>query len=83
MALIGCLTGAILIAAPNAGAGWFKPYFWVLIAVATFDVVMLLLRQAGRPATPVAMEAKLLGFVIGIVLMVAIPSIAGSPARFF
>lgn len=83
MAVVGILTGVILIISPGAGDGWFKPYFWVLIAVALFDGAALLLRQAGQSAAWVSMEAKLLGFVIGIVLMVAIPSFAGSPARFF
>ena len=34
-------------------------------------------------AAMLSMEARLLGFVIGIVLMVVIPTLAGSPARFF
>jgi len=29
------------------------------------------------------MPARLLGFVIGIVLMVTIPKLSGSPVRFF
>jgi hypothetical protein len=83
MALIGALAGALLVAVPGIGDTWFKPYFWVLIAVAVFDGIMLLLRQ-NRPAVPmVSIEAKLLGFVIGIVVMVAIPTLAGSSVRFF
>ena len=83
MALIGALAGAALIAFPGVGDSWFKPYFWVLIAVAVFDGVVLLLRQ-NQPSMPmVSIEAKLLGFVIGIVLMVAIPTLAGSSVRFF
>ena len=27
MAVIGLLAGAILVAIPDAGDGWFKPYF--------------------------------------------------------
>ncbi len=83
MALIGALTGVILISIPGAGDSWFKPYFWVLIAVAAFDGAVFLLRQQ-LPARPmVSMEAKLLGFVIGILLMVAIPAFAGSTVSFF
>ena len=83
MALVGMLTGATIVAAPSVGDSWFKPYFWVLIAVALFDGAVFLLRQSNPSITAVLMEAKLLGFVIGIVLMVAIPTLAGSPARFF
>jgi hypothetical protein len=83
IAAVGILAGVILIVAPGTGDSWFKPYFWVLIAVALFDGAVLLLRQAGRPAAAVSIEAKLLGFVIGIVLMIAVSKFAGSPAQLF
>ncbi len=82
MAVIGLLAGAILVAIPDAGDGWFKPYFWVLIAVALFDGAGLL-RRHSQPGTALSMEARPLGFVIGIVLMVVVPTLAGSSARFF
>lgn len=83
MTVIGLVTAAILIAVPGVGDSWFKPYFWVLIAVALFDGAVILLRQK-QPAQPmVSIEAKLLGFVIGIVVMVAIPTLLGSSVRFF
>jgi hypothetical protein len=80
MAVVGISAGAILVALPSAGDSWFKPYFWVLLAVALFDGVALLRRQ---PGTALSIEARLLGFVIGIVLMVSVPTLAGSSARFF
>lgn len=81
MALAGAATGGVLVAEPSTGNFWLKPYFWVLIAVLLFEAGLVL---RGRPAaSALSMEARLLGFVIGIVLMVAIPSIAGSPAKFF
>ena len=82
MAVVGILAGAILIAFPSVGDRWFKPYFWVLIAVALFDGVGLLRRHT-QPGTALSMEARLLGFVIGVVLMVVVPTLAGSSARFF
>lgn len=81
--LIGVLTGAALVAIPTAGDGWFKPYFWVLLAVAVFDGAVLLLRLRQPATSIVSMDAKLLGFVIGILLMVVIPMLAGSSARFY
>lgn len=83
MAAVGVLAGLILVLWPGAGDTWFKPYFWVLAAVGLFDGAVLLLRQAGRSAPLVSMEAKLLGFVIGIVLMVVITAVTGSQAKFF
>lgn len=83
MALIGLLTGAILVAIPGIGDSWFKPYFWVLIAVAVFDGAVILLRRSQPTRGMVSIEAKLLGFVIGILLMVAVPTLAGSSVRFF
>jgi hypothetical protein len=82
MALIGISTGAILVAAPGIDGFLIKPYFWVLIAVVLFDGGAYL-HGGNAPGTMLTMHARLLGFVIGIVLMVEIPMLAGSPVRFF
>jgi hypothetical protein len=82
MAVVGIATGAILVAAPSAQDFLIKPYFWVLIAVALFDFGTYL-HGKNAAGTMTTMQAKLLGFVIGIVLMVVIPTLAGSPTRFF
>jgi hypothetical protein len=82
MALVGAAAGALLVAAPQLQDFWIKPYFWVLIAVALFEVGAYL-RGRNAPGTVLAMQARLIGFVIGIVLMVAIPMLAGAPMRFF
>ena len=81
MAVIGALTGAIVVAAPKVQDFVIKPYFWVVLAVILFDAG-LFLRHRTNPGALLQMSARLLGFVIGIVLMVAIPSLGGSPARF-
>ena len=39
MAATGAAAAAILIVAPQAGDFFIKPYFWVLFAVAAFDLV--------------------------------------------
>jgi hypothetical protein len=82
MAAVGLASGAILVVAPQTGDFVVKPYFWVLIAVAAFDLLVYLLRR-GAPGSMLGMDARLLGFVIGVVALVAIPTIAGSPAKFF
>jgi hypothetical protein len=82
MVLVGAATGALLLAAPQLQDFAVKPYFWILIAVALFEVGAYL-RGRNAPGTVLAMHARLLGFVIGIVLMVVIPMLAGAPMRFF
>ena len=81
MTLVGIAIGALLIAAPQVGDYFIKPYFWVLIAVGLFEGGVYLVRRTPGPV--LSAYARLLGFVIGIVLMVVIPTLAGSPARFF
>jgi ABC-type dipeptide/oligopeptide/nickel transport system permease subunit len=56
--------------------------FWVLIAMAAFELAAFA-RGRGEPGTVVAMEARLCGFVLAIVLMVVIPILSGSSARLF
>jgi hypothetical protein len=57
-----------------------SPYFWVLIAVALYDVGAVLYGR-GVPDTTLAMPFRLLGFVIAIVLMIAAPIVVGSVLR--
>ncbi|MDB5598380.1 MAG: hypothetical protein JWN71_424 [Xanthobacteraceae bacterium] len=82
MVLVGLLIGGILVAAPQLGDFWIKPYFWVLIAAFLFDgaVVVLGYNAAGMR---LAMEWRLLGFAIGIALMVIVLKLTGSPAKYF
>jgi len=82
MALTGAAAGALLVAAPRAQDFLIKPYFWVVLAIVLFDVGAYL-RGRNAPGTMLSMNARLLGFVIGVVLMVAIPTLAGAPVRFF
>jgi hypothetical protein len=81
MALAGAATGAILVAAPHVQDFVVKPYFWILIAVGLFDGGIYLFGRTA-PATMLTMNTRLIGFGIGIALMVAIPLLAGAPVRF-
>jgi hypothetical protein len=80
MVLVGAAVGIALVIAPQLRDFRLSPYFWVLIAMAVFELAAFA-RGRGAPGTVVAMEARLLGFLLAIVLMVVIPIIAGSPAR--
>jgi uncharacterized membrane protein HdeD (DUF308 family) len=82
MTAVGIAAGAVIVAAPHVTAFWLKPYFWVLIAVGVFDAALFLISRAA-PTAMLAMDARMLGFVIGAVLMVAIPTVAGTAASFF
>ena len=82
MAAVGAASGAILVAKPATGDLLIKPYFWVLLAVAAFDLANYAFAR-GKPGAMLGMDARLLGFVIGIVAMVAIKTLAGSTANVF
>jgi uncharacterized membrane protein HdeD (DUF308 family) len=82
MALVGIASGFALVATPRLQDFIIKPYFWILIAIAAFDLGVYLMRR-NAPGTMLTMNARLLGLVIGVVLMVVIPTIAGAPVRFF
>ncbi len=82
MAVCGIAAGAILIAAPESRDMWVTPYFWIIIAMALFELSSYA-RGRGAPGTVISIEARLLGLVIGVVLMVALPAFIGSPGRLF
>ncbi|HEY6023915.1 MAG TPA: hypothetical protein VIV34_07015 [Pseudolabrys sp.] len=81
MALVGIAAGATLVTVPQVHDFVVKPYFWILIAVGLFDGGVYLIGR-NAPGTMLTMNTRLLGFVVGIVLMVAIPMLAGAPVRF-
>lgn len=82
MVLVGLLIGAVLVAKPHFGDYWLKPYFWVLIATFLFDGAVAFRAQT-VPGLRLAMEWRLLGFAIGIALMMFVLYLTGSPAKYF
>ena len=82
MAVCGVAAGVVLIVAPEARNMRIAPYFWVLIAMALFELAFYA-RGRGAPGTTISIEARLLGLVIGVVLMVLLPQLAGSPGKLF
>jgi hypothetical protein len=81
MALVGLASGTLLVIAPQTGEFFIKPYFWVLIAVALFEGGAAVYRKS-TPIEILTTPVRFIGFAIGCVLMLAIPTIAGSPAHF-
>ena len=82
MGIVGLMAGAIIVAFPNVTAHWLKPYFWILIAVGLFDGALFLIHRSG-PMNVLAMDARLIGVILGAALMAAIPTVAGTQASFF
>jgi hypothetical protein len=82
MAAAGAASGLLLVAKPELRDFRIAPYFWVLIAMALFEAAAYL-RGQGAPGTMVTMDVRLFGFLLGILLMVLIPIVAGSPGRLF
>jgi len=81
MIAAGLAAGLVLVARPELRDFRISPYFWILIAMALFEFAAFA-RGRGAPGTTIAMEIRLLGFVLAVVLMVAIPVVA-SPGRLF
>jgi hypothetical protein len=71
------LTGLVLLFPQSRNLG-IPPYFWVLIPMAIFEAVAFA-RNRGAPGSVIAMETRLIGFVIAIALMLLIPYLAGQP----
>ena len=79
MALVGIAAGAALVIKPELRDARIMPYFWVLIAMALFELGM----YARLGGVFIGIEVRLLGFVLAILLMIGVPILAGSPGRLF
>ena len=78
MILCGLVTAAVLVFFPQSREFRVAPYFWVIIAMATFEGIAFA-RNRGAPGTVIAMESRVIGFVVAIGLMLVIPYLAGLP----
>ena len=78
MALCGLVAAAVVIFFPRATQFGLAPYFWVLIPMAVFEAIGFA-RGRGAPGAVITVWSRLIGFVIAIALMLAIPYLAGYP----
>ena len=78
MIACGLIIAAILVLYPESREARISPYFWVLISMAIFELVAFS-RGRGEPGSVINAYTRLIGFVIAIVLMLAIPYLAGQP----
>lgn len=84
MIVVGAAVGAVVVVAPQVREFRVPPYFWVLLAMAGFEVVNFLRAKGskgekGAEGTMIGMDARLAGFVLGIVVMVVVPVLFGGP----
>ncbi|HSJ40898.1 MAG TPA: hypothetical protein VK955_07570 [Xanthobacteraceae bacterium] len=82
MGVVGAAVGIILVAKPETRDYRISPYFWVLLAMALFELLAFA-RGRGAPGIAVTMDVRVSGFLMAIVLMVVIPIVAGSSVRPF
>ena len=82
MGVVGTAVGIILVVKPETRDYRISPYFWVLLAMALFELLAFA-RGRGAPGTAVTMDVRVSGFLMAIVLMVVIPIVAGSSVRLF
>lgn len=78
MTLCGLVTAGVLVLFPQSREFRIAPYFWILIAMAVFEGVAFA-RNRGAPGPVIAMESRVIGFVVAIALMLLIPYAAGLP----
>jgi hypothetical protein len=78
MALCGLILAGLVLLFPHSRDIGIPPYFWVLIPMAIFEVAAFA-RSRGAPGSVIAMETRLIGFVIAIALLLLIPYLAGQP----
>ena len=79
LAFMGVVGAAVLVVRPETRDYRVSPYFWVLLAMALFELLAFA-RGRGAPGTTVGMDVRVSGFLMAIVLMVVIPIVAGSSA---
>jgi hypothetical protein len=81
MTLVGLASGGALVLWPQLAETWFKPYFWILIAVGLFDFLLFLVWR-GHPFGVMSMNVRVAGWVYGLLLMAAVTIIAGVKINF-
>lgn len=78
MTLCGLILAGLVLLFPQSRDFGIPPYFWVLIPMAVFEALTFA-RNRSAPGSVIAMETRLIGFVIAIALLLVIPYLAGQP----
>jgi hypothetical protein len=78
MTSCGLILAGLVLLFPRSRDLGVPPYFWVLIPMVIFEAAAFA-RARGARGSVIAMETRLIGFVIAIALMLVIPYLAGQP----
>ena len=80
MVVVGAAIGFALVLHPAIRNFAIPPYLWVIVAMLAFEGLAYW-RSSGAPGTMVSMEYRLIALIVAVVLVIAIPSLMGSPGR--
>jgi hypothetical protein len=80
--IVGLAVGGIIVLVPQSRDIGLAPYFWVLIAFALFEGIVLA-RRGSAAGPPVTMQTRIIGFAIALALMFLIPMAAGIQVKVF
>jgi hypothetical protein len=78
----GLTVGNVILLVPQSRTIGLEPYYWVLIALAFFELIVFL-RRGGAGGPPVTMLTRIAGFIIALALMFLIPFAAGIDVKYF
>jgi hypothetical protein len=76
------LIGGFLVARPETAEASIPPYLWLLGCMLIFEMIAFL-RGKGAPGTLIGMSTRVIGFAVGMAIILAIVFFTGSPARLF
>jgi hypothetical protein len=82
MVVVGLAAGLAFVVKPDVRDFQIPAYFWVVIAMALFEGISFW-RGGGAPGSVITMGIRVGGFVLAVLLMMAIPYAAGIPGPKF
>jgi hypothetical protein len=80
--IVGIASGGVIVLVPQSRNIGLQPYFWVLIAIALFELVAFL-RRGGQGGPPISMQTRIIGFLVALGLAFLIPMGAGLQVKMF
>ncbi len=82
MTVVGIAAGVAFVVKPEVRDFQIPAYFWIVIAMALFEGVTFV-RGRGAPGSVISMGIRVGGFLLAVLLMIAIPGAAGIPGPRF
>jgi hypothetical protein len=80
--VLGAAIGVVIVLVPQSRTLSLAPYFWVLIAFALFEGVVVL-RRGMAGGAPISATTRIIGFAMALALMYLIPMAAGVEMSIF